>query len=76
MPMGKILLASGIMICLNGCALHETAYSTDNKPLFVLGTVYVVLGGIFVAIDLVKRLQGFFGRSRNRVKNAGARGER
>ena len=76
MPMGKMLLISGMMICINGCVLQVTAYSPDNNPLFVLGTAYVVLGGIFVVIDLVKRLRGFFERSRNRVKNAGAGGER
>jgi len=71
--MGKMLLVGGMMICFNGCILQVTAYSIDNKPLFVLGTVYVVLGGILVAIDLVRRLRGFFGRSGNRVKNEGAR---
>jgi len=70
MLMEKILLVSGMMICLNGCVLQVTAYSTDNEPLFVLGTVYVVLGGIFAAIDLVKRLREFFGRSRNSARAA------
>jgi len=74
--MGKMLLVSGMIICFNGCVLQVTAYSPNSKPLFVLGTVYVVLGGIFVAIDLVKRLRGFSGRSGNRVKHEGAGGKR
>jgi len=61
MLVGKVLFVWGTLICLIiGSILQIIGYDfMDNKPLFVLGTVFIGLGAMFIAVDLVKCLRNF-----------------